>query len=157
MTVDLDVLMSEADALVVAERACERLALRSLRGPVGVRLVRRGRKVADLVYAETDRLYVNAVEEARPRAIPGLSGKGRVPSAEMIVAMKLLSAASPARVFERGLQDLVDATTIARRGIDLAKVRRLAAGLGPVVATKLAELEEALRRGDPSSGWFPSS
>lgn len=138
-TVDLDVLIDPASAAIVAERARERLGLRAHEGPLSIRLTSRGRKIADLVFSGTERLYEQAVADARPRRIPGL-GTGKVPGPEMIVALKLLAATAPGRATEKRFLDLGDAAAILRRGLDRRRLRGLVARLGPDAAAKLREI-----------------
>lgn len=142
-TRDLDVILADADHAAFVREAAGLLPGAVVDRKRGFVTIRRKRKpVADVALASAHPLYAHALASAEERNIPAL-GTARVPSKEALIALKLLSALAPGRRAEKRHQDETDVLVLlAKRGLDLEAVRRLAARVpgGVELLERLREL-----------------
>jgi hypothetical protein len=132
---DLDALLAEIPAVVPRARIVRK---------GGFLTVKRGKKpVLDVGLASAHPLYEATLRGATRKRVPAL-GLARIATREALVALKLLSALSPARRFPKSLQDQADAATLLDQRLDRRRLARLVS-LVPGGKELLAALERAAR------------
>jgi hypothetical protein len=101
----------------------------------------------DLIRASSNELFSAALEDTVVR------GRWRVPSIEVLLALKFLSATSRFRRRERRIRDAADLASVYRTvdsdSLDREKLMRLAAKVFPGAERELADWLERIDRGEP--------
>ncbi len=127
-------ILAEIPGLSVEERA---------KGILAVLEEKRGRKVADILAAD-NALLLAALATAKARRVPSL-GTMPVARRELVIALKLVAAASASRPYRKALLDMADAAALLEGRVDRAALQA-ALELAPARARRLLRKIERRER-----------